>query len=34
MKKSANLVANFLRRSVGRLDSRPTKAVRTVKYKQ
>jgi hypothetical protein len=34
MKKSANLVANFLRRYVGRLFSRPTKAYRAVKYKQ
>jgi len=34
MKKSANLVASFLRRNVGRLFSRATKAVRTIKYKQ
>jgi hypothetical protein len=34
MKKSAKLVASFLRRSVGRLSSRTTKAYRAVKYKQ
>jgi hypothetical protein len=34
MKKSAKLVASLLRRNVGRLFSRATKAFRAVKYKQ
>jgi hypothetical protein len=34
MRKSAKLVASFLRRNAGRLFSRAAKAFRAVKYKQ